>query len=751
MRTNSEKLKQRLTDLMTAEGYRPLKSHELAHALGLSSTQRAMLRTALEELFVEGSISNVRGNRWIAENQSKKGLLGTINLSPRGFGMVTLDGQTGPDAEIFIPPREVGQAMHGDKVYVEISRTAASRRSRPRGGKADIDPSRIRAVGRVLEVVERKKDIVVGLLMHSAAYDYVIPDHPRVPQNIRVANHALPHDAKPVPGHKVVVRIRANPRGGEMLLGDVIEDLGDPETPGVDVLSILRDHQIATGFSRKTEKEARSHQGDIDVSDHAGRNDLRDEMIITIDPADAKDHDDAVSLKTIPGGGWVLGVHIADVSHFVTLGSAIDLDAREHGNSVYMVDRFIPMLPPHLTSEVCSLKPMRDRLAYSVHITYDASAVPHKVEMGASIIHSEVLFDYEKVQDLITGKDSGGIPAKYHQTLRDMHDLATRLRRRRMRHGAVDLSVPEVRCTLDAEGRPTSITRRSAPEAYHLIEEFMLAANVAVANRLVEADAPAIYRVHEEPSDDQWLQMRDDLQQLGVAEAPLNRHDVQRIGRAYQDKPLGYPVSIAILRNFKRAVYHADCSPHFGLAFDRYTHFTSPIRRYSDLVVHRTLKSLDAGKPGHYTRNECEEIARHCSLREREASEAEEESLIIKRIQYYELLLAKGETGPWPALITGGAARGILVELVDTLQRGFIPSHALPDPSIAFDSASGFIRGRKGRSFARTGEVIPVELIRIDRARRSIELRWSNPQATSRTEEKKSLKKTGKRSRQRKR
>jgi ribonuclease R len=722
MLTNSIQLKKRLTEHLSAEGYRPLKAHELADELGLSARQRTKVRSALKELAAEGLVRKTRGSRWISGRVQTEGLTGVISLSPQGFGMVKLDGQTGPEAELFIPPRDVGQAMHGDKVRVELLRTAASRRSR--GGKTDMDASRIRAAGRVLGVVERKKDVIVGLLMRSAAYDYVIPDHPRILQNIRVASHALPRGQKLMPGHKVVVRIQAGPHGGDMLQGEVVEDLGDPDAPGVDVLSILRDHQIATGFSKSTEKEARSCSTDFGVEVLEGRLDLRNETIITIDPADAKDHDDAVSLKKLPGGGWQLGVHIADVSHFVTPGSAIDRDAREHGNSVYMVDRFIPMLPPYLTGEVCSLKAGRDRLAYSVFITYDERAQVKDVAMNSSIIHPCILLDYEKVQGLIVRDEPADIPAVYHETLRAMHELASKLRQRRMRHGAIDLTVPEVYCRLDAEGRPVSITRRMSAEAYHLIEEFMLAANVAVAERIYQANVPAIYRVHEEPGEDQWAQMAGDLQQLGIQEAPSDRHDIQRIGRAYQNEPIGYPVSIAILRNFKRALYHAECSQHFGLAFDRYTHFTSPIRRYADLVVHRILKSLDRHERGLYSAETCEEIAEHCSDREREADEAEEQSLVIKRIQYYQLLLDKGEIGPWPALITGSAARGLLVEMVDTLQRGFIPTHALPDPNLKHERTNGFITGYKGQKLARIGEVIPVELMRVDTSRRSIELRW---------------------------
>jgi ribonuclease R len=262
----------------------------------------------------------------------------------------------------------------------------------------------------------------------------------------------------------------------------------------------------------------------------------------------------------------------------------------------------------------------------------------------------------------------------------------------------------------------------------------MLAANIAVAERLDDSHIPAIYRVHEDPSEDQWAQMAMDLMQLGIHEHPTDRHDVQKISRAYAGQPLAYPVSISILRNLKRAVYSAECLPHFGLAFDRYTHFTSPIRRYSDLIVHRVLKHLDAGRGGYYTKKECEEIAMHCSRREREASEAEEESLIIKRIQYYDILLQKGETGPWPALVTGGTARGLLVEIHETLQRGFIPNFALPEPNVSINRETGFITGSKGRKIARIGDLIPVELMRVDKTRRSVELRWVVEQVDKKSE-----------------
>ncbi|HMO49783.1 MAG TPA: VacB/RNase II family 3'-5' exoribonuclease [Kiritimatiellia bacterium] len=721
MKNPTAALGKKLLEFLGQADYRPLKDHDLADELGVLFHQRSAFRELLRELSHAGHIRKIKGNRWATARAGETRaheVIGIISVSPQGHAMVRLRGKSGSAAEVFIPPRGVAGALHGDEVAVEIVDTGKRTR------EPTEPPTRLRPEGRVVRVIRRGKSILVGLLMKSPAYWYVIPDHPRINQNVRVSGRDAPGGRRPDPGNKVVVRL-AESVAGEMLQGEIIEDLGDANAPGVDVLSILREHDIAVDFSVRSEREARQHaSAGLAEFDGAGRLDLREECIITIDPADAKDHDDAVSLRPRPEGGWILGVHIADVSHFVTPGSAIDEDARRHGNSVYMVDRFIPMLPPYLTAEVCSLKAGRDRLAYSVFITYNEEADVEAVEMKASLIHPRILLDYESVQELIVRGVATAIPGEYHDVLLAMHDVATRLRKKRMSRGAIDLAMPEVTCRLDDRGRPVSIKRRAAPEAYHLIEEFMLAANVAVAERLHEARTPALYRVHEEPSEEQWEQMAADLQQLGVMEHPTDRHDAQRIGRAYNNQPLGYPVSVAILRNFKRALYQADCAPHFGLAFDHYTHFTSPIRRYSDLVVHRILKGLDAGHGGTYSTAECEEVAEHCSRREREADEAEEESLHIKRIQFYEAQLEKGAIGPWPALITGATARGILVEIVETLQRGFIPIHALPDPTMKIDRSTGYLTGRKGRRIARLGDVVPVSLMRVDRGRRSVELRW---------------------------
>jgi ribonuclease R len=717
-------MKNRILEFIRAPDYRPLKDHDLADAMGVLTHQRNAFRTALRDLADEGVIERIKGNRWAPVAAAKAGPVrtGTISVSPQGHGMVRIPGQTGPEAEFFIGPEDLGGALHGDLVEVEPLESAHRRARReaapPTGGTRMLRPG-----GRVVRVVERRKAILVGRLMQSPAYWYVIPDHLRIRQNIYVSGIDLGPKYRPVAGHKVVVRLDPGLHG-EMLSGRMIEDLGEADAPGVDVLGILREHEIATEFSKAAEQEARDREPTLTRADLAGRLDLRDECVITIDPADARDHDDAVSLRRTPDGGSILGVHIADVSHFVTPGSAIDRDARRNGNSVYMVDRFLPMLPPHLTGAVCSLHAGKDRLAYSVFITYNAHAEVTQVEMRASVVHPRILLDYDRVQAFIKNGVTSAVPAEYHQVISDMHDLATRLRRHRVKTGTLELAMPEVSCTLDDQGRPVAIKRRSSPEAYHLIEEFMLAANVAVADRLYNAHIPAIYRIHDEPSEEQWQQMALDLKQLGITADPTDRHDIQRIASSYVGQPLSYPVSIALLRNFKRAVYSSECRPHFGLAFDRYTHFTSPIRRYSDLVVHRTLKSLDSGHGGPYRSDECEEVAEHCSRREREAAEAEEESLIIKRIQYYELLQERGETGPWPALVTGSTPRGLLVELVDTLQRGFVPSHTLPDPDLKFDRENGRILGRKGREFLRIGQVISTSLLRVDHARRSVELEW---------------------------
>ncbi len=685
----------------------------MAKAIGVPSLKRGAFRAALRQLEKDGQIRRLRKNRWGRPDPSRE-TLGRLFVTPQGLGFVTPEISGTPD--IVIDKDALGTALHGDRVAVELSGRSAGHRGK--------DLLR----GRLLRVVERRMKAVAGLLRQSKYYWYVIPINPRIPQQVRVREFApgIPH---PPEFHQVVVSLDENIPINGWLTGVVTEDLGTPDQPGVDMLAILRSRSIESDFSDDVLAAAQQQPTSVTERERMGRLDLRSQLTITIDPADAKDFDDAVSLDRSADGTWQVGVHIADVAHFVPLGSAVDLEARQRGNSVYMVDRFIPMLPKYLTSDVCSLRPDVDRLAHSVLLTLDTNGDVLKSQTARTVIHSSARLNYDQVQAFMDGRPDSGVPDSVSPMLRQMTELARALRSRRMSVGALDLAMPEVKCELDSEGRVLNIHKRGAPEAYHLIEEFMLCANVAVAEFIARKAVPALYRIHEEPSEEQWAAMSEALEALNIHAAPQDRADLRGVLRSIAGTPKEYAGNLAVLRNLKRALYSPELIEHFGLAFEKYTHFTSPIRRYPDLVVHRILNALEDRKPPPYSHHEIATIAAHCSETERNADEAEEESLIVKRIAFYAEKLHRGETGPFDALVVSMSPRGLVVELLETLQRGMVAFASMRDDYYTFDRARGRATGRRRRRQWMMGQVLKVELVRVDVYRRLVDFECAGEEA----------------------
>ncbi|MCP5488879.1 MAG: VacB/RNase II family 3'-5' exoribonuclease [Verrucomicrobia bacterium] len=702
MNDPSPSLVHRLHDFLRRAGSRPMKAHDLAAHPEIGASARDV-RQALRELERTGKAKKIRGNRWV-EAQAPDRVAGRLLITFSGYGIVITDP---PDsAEYFIPPSEIGSCMEGDRV--EVSPAAV----RPRAGQ--------KQEAHLIRVVERKIKQVAGKLVHGRYYAYVIPGDPRMRSTLHVSEAGLPPDSIP-DGDIVVVALDEPVSPDRSQTSRLIQHLGAPGDPGVDMQMLMANRGIVQAFEPGVVDAAQAISPTPDASAIAGREDLRDWIILTIDPSDAKDYDDAISL-TRTGDGWELGVHIADVSHFVTPGSAIDTEAKNRGNSVYMVDRFVPMLPKYLTSEVCSLRASVDRLAYSVHMTLDADGELESVRTGRSVIHSKACLNYDQVQRFLSGEDAAEIPESLHPTLRAMDKLATRLRRKRMANGSIDLSLPEVVCTLDDQGTPISLKRRGAAQAYHLIEEFMLLANCAVAERIRAAGVPGVYRIHEEPSEDQWAQMNLDVRNLGIAQDVLSRQGIDQVCALVRDTPQEYAVNLAILKNFKRAIYSIECLGHFGLAFDCYTHFTSPIRRYPDLLVHRILDRLDTRRKPAYSANELEVLCLHATETERNAQAAEQESLEIKRLQFYQLALQRGDIGPYPALVVGVAAKGLLLELVESLQRGFLSFDTLPRSGhyrVARDQ--GRVYGGQSKVLFTVGDVLDVAIAKVDEGKRQVE------------------------------
>ena len=667
-----------------------------------------MFRRTLYSLERQELIACLRKNRWALPDGSRQ-LVGQLRFHTQGFGFVTPD--THGTEDIFIPAADMGTALDGDRVVVTLKRSARHESSMP---------GQQRPMGRIERVMERRHSRLVGILKKTAYYWYLIPDNPRIPHNVRVREFGKPI-RKPAENHKVVIALDPWEHAYQPLSGVVIEDLGLPESPGVDMLSVLRSYDVEEEFSEKATAEAGRRSPALSAADLAGRCDLRELVTFTIDPEDARDYDDAISLSRTPDGLWLLGVHIADVPHFVRIGSRVDQEAFQRGNSVYLVDRVIPMLPPPLTKEICSLQPFADRLTHTVHMLMDDDGRVRRSETFLSVIRSSARLDYDQVQSFFHSQSPHGIAPPVQDALSDMRRLATVLRHKRMAEGSIDLTMPEVKCVLDGEGKPTRIFKRGSSEAYHLIEEFMLAANCVVARLLRKARVPTIYRIHEPPDDVQWSKMQADLRALELRISPHSKDSLNTIVRHATGSPREYMVHLAILRNLKRALYSSRPMEHFGLSFPCYTHFTSPIRRYPDLAVHRILLSVEAGCEPPYDELDVRRIAEHGSETEQNADQAEQESVDIKRIEFYREKLGRGERGPFDGIVVSENPKGLIVELSDTLQHGLLPFSAMRDDRNGKLHKHNRAMGRQRQKKWSLGERVAVCLARVDTARRQVD------------------------------
>jgi ribonuclease R len=669
-------------------------------------------------------VTCLRKNRWAAagRNTSAKTITGTVRVMEKGFGLFTPDG--GGD-EIYIGRDDLKCALHEDRVSIELLAKAPAP-ARRGGGKG---PQFGNKDGRVIEVLERAATEIVGLLRRTPYYAYVIPDNLRITQDIRVAEWESGLEQTPE-DHKVVIQLDEWTDPFKALTGVVIEDIGHHDDPNVEMQCILRQHGFRQNFPEEVMAEAHKVPHELRPEDYENRRDLRKRLTFTIDPETARDFDDAVSLEKT-SKGWKLSVHIADVAHFVPKNSIIDREALHRGNSIYLVDRVVMMLPTELTTRICSLNPNVDRLAHTVEIFLDENGEMTGAETFRSVIHSAARLTYEQAHALFNGDAHTGIPSAVAEALNQLLPLTRKIRKRRFEAGALEINTPQIKCLLDKNGRVASIKRGEAKEAYQLIEECMLLANVAVARKLKEAEKPAIHRIHEEPDEDQWAQMGAELQALGINTLPLTRTDINRVMEKIEDTPLEYTGSLAVLRNLKRAGYSAEPKGHFGLAFDDYVHFTSPIRRYPDLVIHRQLAALEEKQSLPYRIKDIESIAAQCTRTETEADEAEKESIDLRRCEYYSRLLSEGETGPYKGCIIRVLNKGLIVELSDTIQRGLIPFASITDDRYEVNKNQTRATGQRNRKIFKIGDLVEVDLVRVDMARRFIDFQLAGQTAAN--------------------
>lgn len=711
----SNQIKTRILALLRTPRYVPLKRHELFAALRLDPDDRSTFRTELKRLETERLVTRLRKNRFAIAVDSASSQ-GRLCVHPEGYGLITVAGENEP--RFYVAPEAQANALSGDLVEFYI---VPAKKARIRGGI-------FLPQAQISGVIERPRTIVVGLLMKLPAYEYVMPDDKDLVNHFRVRGYS-PELARVEAHHKVVLQLDPPEASLREASGIVVEDLGHEDDPGVDILSIARRKGFRASHAPAA-TDAAEHIEPMKDLCPARRRDLRGWTVFTIDPADAKDYDDAVSLEETEQG-YRLGVHIADVSNYVTAADPVDEEALLRGNSVYLVDRTIPMLPAHLTANICSLLPQVDRLTHTVELTLNPQGLTMQIETYPSIIHSAARLNYGEVQRLIDRGTSDTIPQPLHPILFSMRRLSAMLRSLRMKDGSIGLTLPEVKCTLNARGQPVQVGIRQEVEAYQLIEEFMLLANRAVAGLLYSAETPSLYRVHPAPDQDQWKRMAGELHALGIAATPKSRADINAIGASVAGTDIAYAAGTSILRNFKQASYSSLCDHHFGLAFDHYTHFTSPIRRYADLVVHRILKAHEAGAPNPYSAETLESIARQCSACERAAMEAERESVDLKRVEYYMDLYRKNRRGPWHGIISAIIPIGLIVELTDTLQRGLIHFSSISPHRFIVNRSNTSAASRDREQVFTIGDTLNVELIRVDERKRQVDFSLARKSSTS--------------------
>ena len=571
----------------------------------------------------------------------------------------------------------------------------------------------------MIRILERKHDTIVGTLQHSRNFYYVVPDDPRLVHDVYVRPERDGQtQTTATVGDKVVVRLETWESRHVNPEGEIIEVLGPAAAPGVDILSIIRRYHLPTEFPRDVLDEADGISEKIDARRLQGREDLRKEFIITIDPDDARDFDDAIHVEKIDNGGWRLGVHIADVAAYVAPGSALDREAARRGNSVYLPDRVIPMLPERLSNGVCSLNPGVDRLTRSVFIHFDKNGVAKSARFAPSVIRSTQRLTYKQAYAILKSAPRDRLGERLHIAW----ELASLLRRKRFEHGSLDLDFPEVKVWLDNNGYPVKLERVENDESHQLIEECMLAANEAVARELKKRAVPTIYRIHENPDPDKLAEYREFVLSFNYNVGDLtHRAEVQRLLAAIRGKPEEQALKIGLLKSLKRARYFPQPLGHYGLAKTNYLHFTSPIRRYADLVVHRGLADRNGKHRSRIDISQITAIAEHVSMTERIAADAEIESAQMKKLEFFQRQLDEHNPQIFRAAIVDVRNYGLAVELPDALLTGLVHVSSLTDDFYLFEPARRQLIGRRSRKRFSVGDEVRVFVVRVDSFKRQVD------------------------------
>ena len=689
-----EERKNNIEQFVLSEFYVPMKEKELAIMLQVSSGDRPEFKRALEELLSENRLQITKRGRYIKPEQ--KVLTGTFISNAKGFGFVEVEGST---EDYYIPENKVNGAFHQDTVSIRLL-------PGQRGKRQEAE---------VVSIVCRSLETVVGTYQKSINFGFVIPDNTKIAQDIFIAKE---HTNGAVDGHKVVVRLTSYGGADKNPEGIITEIIGHINDPGVDILSIVKGFNLPMEFTEKQLKQAERASRDVSEADGEGRLDLRDVMMVTIDGEDAKDLDDAVSL-TVDENGYHLGVHIADVSNYVQENSALDKEALKRGTSVYLVDRVIPMLPHTLSNGICSLNEKEDRLAQSCLMDINEKGEVVDYRIAETVINVNRRMSYSVVAKILETHDEEYC-REYKELVgmfEQMAELAGILRERRKKRGSIDFDFQESRIILDANGKPTDIKPYERNVATRLIEDFMLIANETVAAHFYWLEAPFVYRTHEAPDPEKIKKLALFISNFGyrlkTSAEEVHPKELQKLLASIEGTDEEGLISRLTLRSMKQARYSPDCTGHFGLACQYYCHFTSPIRRYPDLQIHRIIKDylrgrLTEDKMEHY-RSILDNVCKKSSELERRADEAERETEKCKKAQYMADRIGEHFTG----VISGVTAWGIYVELPNTVE-GLIHISKIPGDYYIFDENRYEIYGEKTNRTFKLGQTVRVTVHDVD-------------------------------------
>jgi ribonuclease R len=691
-------MKEQITRLLAQKNYVPANVPELLRSLHLSPNRQQELQAVLQKLEQSGAVARIKGNRYVCPREADL-IPGRIRMNRAGKGFLQPDDSS--LKEIAIAESATGTALHEDRVLVRRD----VRRKNFREGDQE--------TGTVVRILERKRTQLVGTLQQGRASLHVIPDDPRIPHDILVS---APRDVgRPAHmGDKVVVELREWEWRNSNPEGEIIEVLGAPDEEGVDMLSVLRQYDLPLHFPKAVLHEAHAIGHVVHEKDLAGRLDCRAHNVVTIDPEDAKDFDDAICLEKISPEQWRLWVHIADVSHYVKPGTALDEEAQKRGNSTYLVDRVIPMLPEALSNELCSLKPNVDRLTKCVEFLVSHDGRVLNTKFHSAVIHSQRRFAYGQVLEILQRAPADD---PIEQMLHQAHELAQKIRRHRFKNGSLDLDFPETKIRLDEHGKILRIEKNENDVSHQLIEEFMLLANEAVATRLMNLRTPAIYRIHEEPDARRLQEYRQEVLAHNVSCGNLSQPaEVQKLLQKLGTLPIGAALKIGFLKSLMRACYSVEPLGHYGLAKKKYAHFTSPIRRYADLVVHRALFDKNAAEEG-----ALKEIAEHISVTERNSADAERDSKEVKLFAFLRAQLESGDPVKYPALVTDVRNFGFFVDVTGLAMGGLVPLSLMEDDFYVFDEARRNLVGRRTRRMIRLGDKLTVQVAKVDSFKKQVD------------------------------